>query len=218
MEAKHVKQFRSDDVLWEKISKGLLRNPDRPLKNTDKRMVYIYNNMFFVKKGFTFGFRTKNETVRSKVYKLPPPTRLMYVQRQTNYLWNNIQGLPPKRNRVFITPVIRPPVAAVLIARPSTALATPQPIPDLPVQIPVFQPPVQISPVPTTPPVQIPDPPPELTTPLVQIPDPPVQIPPVPTTPPVQLFYQIHHLCRSFYQILHLWSRLWSRPLWTTLQ
>ncbi|GFT61081.1 hypothetical protein TNCV_4558151 [Trichonephila clavipes] len=119
-----------------------------------------------------------------------------------------------KRNRVFITPVIRPPV---LIARSSTALATPQSvsipeppvlttpqillpdpppelttpllqIPDPPVQIPVFQPPVQISPVPTTPPVHIPDPPPELTTPLLQIPDPPVQIAPVPPTPPVPHF------------------------------
>ncbi|GFX21766.1 uncharacterized protein TNCV_547031 [Trichonephila clavipes] len=58
MEEKHVNEFRPDDVLWEKISKRLLRNPDRPLKNTDKRMVYIYNNMFFVKKDFTFGFRT----------------------------------------------------------------------------------------------------------------------------------------------------------------
>ncbi|GFW24877.1 uncharacterized protein TNCV_3846111 [Trichonephila clavipes] len=58
MEAKHVNEFRPNDVLWEKISKGLLRNRDRPLKNTDKRMVYIYNNMFFLKKDFTFGFRT----------------------------------------------------------------------------------------------------------------------------------------------------------------
>ncbi|GFV75390.1 uncharacterized protein TNCV_1482361 [Trichonephila clavipes] len=58
LEAKHVNEFRLDDVLWEKFSKGLLRNPDRLLKNTDKRMVYIYNNMFFVKKDFTFGFRT----------------------------------------------------------------------------------------------------------------------------------------------------------------
>ncbi|GFW27985.1 uncharacterized protein TNCV_768651 [Trichonephila clavipes] len=58
MEAKHVNEFKPDEVLWEKISKGLLRNPDRPLKNTNKRMVYIYNNMFFVKKDFTFGFRT----------------------------------------------------------------------------------------------------------------------------------------------------------------
>ncbi|GFY28335.1 hypothetical protein TNCV_4396671 [Trichonephila clavipes] len=57
MHSKHVNESRPDDTLWEKISKGLLRNPDRPLKNTDKRMVYIYNNMFFVKKDFTFGFR-----------------------------------------------------------------------------------------------------------------------------------------------------------------
>ncbi|GFU01260.1 hypothetical protein TNCV_5124131 [Trichonephila clavipes] len=58
MEAKHVSEFRPDDALWEKASKGLLSYPDRPLKNIDKRMVYIYNNMFFVKKDFTFGFRT----------------------------------------------------------------------------------------------------------------------------------------------------------------
>ncbi|GFU03523.1 hypothetical protein TNCV_2257341 [Trichonephila clavipes] len=41
LEAKYVNEFRPDHVLWEKISKGLLRNPDQPLKNTDKRMVYI---------------------------------------------------------------------------------------------------------------------------------------------------------------------------------
>ncbi|GFU58307.1 uncharacterized protein TNCV_167321 [Trichonephila clavipes] len=50
LEAKHVNEFRPDDVLWEKISKGMLRNPDRLLKNTDKRMVYMYNNMFFCEK------------------------------------------------------------------------------------------------------------------------------------------------------------------------
>ncbi|GFV07993.1 uncharacterized protein TNCV_397751 [Trichonephila clavipes] len=58
MEAKHVNEFRPNDVMWEKTSKGLLRNPDRLLKNTDKRMVYIYNNIFFAKKDFTFGLRT----------------------------------------------------------------------------------------------------------------------------------------------------------------
>ncbi|GFS47035.1 integrase catalytic domain-containing protein [Trichonephila clavipes] len=58
MEAKHVNEFRPNDVMWEKTSKGLLRNPDRLLKNTDTRMVYIYNNLFFVKKDFTFGLRT----------------------------------------------------------------------------------------------------------------------------------------------------------------
>ncbi|GFV62621.1 uncharacterized protein TNCV_2528461 [Trichonephila clavipes] len=58
MEAKHFNEFRPNDVMWEKTSKGLLRNPDRLLKNTDKRMVYIYNNIFFAKKDFTFGLRT----------------------------------------------------------------------------------------------------------------------------------------------------------------
>ncbi|GFV00778.1 uncharacterized protein TNCV_1385931 [Trichonephila clavipes] len=58
MEAKHVNEFRPNDVMWEKTSKGLLRNPDRLLKNTDTRMVYIYNNIFFAKKDFTFGLRT----------------------------------------------------------------------------------------------------------------------------------------------------------------
>ncbi|GFT03732.1 uncharacterized protein TNCV_411321 [Trichonephila clavipes] len=59
MEAKHVNEFRPNDVMWEKTSKkGLLRNPERLLKNTDKRMVYIYNNIFFAKKDFTFGLRT----------------------------------------------------------------------------------------------------------------------------------------------------------------
>ncbi|GFU59124.1 uncharacterized protein TNCV_4078801 [Trichonephila clavipes] len=273
MEAKHVNEFRPDDVLWEKISKGLLRNPDRPLKNTDKRMVYIYSSMFFVKKDFTFGFRTvksgeihliqttnvpmliyefSSSSVRcransnlfrrsfepydqmlyhrmvlephkaysipagtgyilltvqktvfgldiipesilpqlmengfnlgdfrkmkrydQKVYKLPPPTPA-HVPAETNKRPLEQQpGPSSKRNRVFITPVIRPPV---LIARPSTALATPQPV-----SIP--EPPVL-----TTPQILLPDPPPQLTTPLVQIPDPPVQIPPVPTTPPVQFF------------------------------
>ncbi|GFX19196.1 hypothetical protein TNCV_3013401 [Trichonephila clavipes] len=35
LEAKHMNEFRPDDVLREKVSKGLLRNPDRLLKNTN---------------------------------------------------------------------------------------------------------------------------------------------------------------------------------------
>ncbi|GFX29958.1 uncharacterized protein TNCV_1426941 [Trichonephila clavipes] len=58
MEAKHANEFRTNDVMWEKTSNGRLRNPDRLLKNTDKRMVYIYNNIFFDKKDFTFGLQT----------------------------------------------------------------------------------------------------------------------------------------------------------------
>ncbi|GFS60340.1 hypothetical protein TNCV_2827871 [Trichonephila clavipes] len=101
-------------------------------------------------------------------------------------------------NGVFITPIIRPAVAHVLITKiDSNILASPQPliirklqppvqIPATPVQIPAM--PVQI---PAThelttprPPVHFPDPPvqipvkPELTTPKppVQIPDPPMQL------------------------------------------
>ncbi|GFU00045.1 hypothetical protein TNCV_2345901 [Trichonephila clavipes] len=159
--------------------------------------------------GFNLGDFRKMKRYDQNSYKLPPPKQA-HVPAETNKRPLEQQpGPSSKRNRVFITPNIRPPV---LIARPSTALANPQPVsipeppvlttpqillpdppPELttplvqildpPVQIPVFQPPVQISPVPTTPPVQIPNPPPELMTPLVQIPD-----PPVPTTPPVQLF------------------------------
>ncbi|GFV08702.1 hypothetical protein TNCV_4055861 [Trichonephila clavipes] len=237
MVAKHVNEFRPDDVLWEKISKGLLRNPYRPLKNTDKRMVYIYNNMFFVKKDFTFGFRTvksgeihliQTTNVPMLIYEFPssslrcraspnlfrrsfePYAQMLYhrmvlephtaypipagiryilltIQKTVNmkrYDQKDYKLTPPnpahvpadpnkrpleqqprpssKRNRVFITPVIRPPG---LILRPSTALATPQPV-----SIP--EPPVL-----TKPQIFLPDPPPELTTPLVQIPDPPMQIP-----------------------------------------
>ncbi|GFY19353.1 uncharacterized protein TNCV_4127401 [Trichonephila clavipes] len=295
MEAKHVNEVRPDDVLWEKISKGLLRNPDRPLKNTDKRMVYIYNNMFFVKKDFTFGFRTvksgeihliqttnvpmliyefpssslrcranpnlfrrsfepydqmlyhrmvlephtaypipvgtryilltvqkivfgldiipeiilpqlmengfnlgdfrKMKRYDQKAYKLPPPNPA-HVPAETNKRPLEQPGSSSKRNRVFITPVIRPPVASVLIARLSTALSTPQPV-----SIP--EPPVL-----TTPQTLLPDPrqpqnppepiPPELTTPQILLPDPPqppAPIPPELTTP--QLVFQIHHLRRS---------------------
>ncbi|GFW17912.1 hypothetical protein TNCV_2058601 [Trichonephila clavipes] len=57
----------------------------------------------------------------------------MYSRRQTNDLGNNSQGLPPNvcGSRVFITPVIRPPV---FIARLSTCLGHPstQSIPEPP--------------------------------------------------------------------------------------
>ncbi|GFS72705.1 hypothetical protein TNCV_1420951 [Trichonephila clavipes] len=58
MEARYVNEFRPNDVLWGKTSKGLLKNPYRMLKTTDKMMVYVYGSTFFVKKDFTFGFRT----------------------------------------------------------------------------------------------------------------------------------------------------------------
>ncbi|GFX85825.1 uncharacterized protein TNCV_2472271 [Trichonephila clavipes] len=93
LESKHVNEFRPDDVLWEKISKGMLRNPDRLLKNTDKRMVYIYNNMFFVKKDFTFSFRT----VKSGEIHLIQTTHvpmLIYEFPSSNALSSNGVGTP----------------------------------------------------------------------------------------------------------------------------
>ncbi|GFW99381.1 hypothetical protein TNCV_3006831 [Trichonephila clavipes] len=123
-----------------------------------------------------------------KAYKLPPPT-LAHVPSETNKRPLEQPGPSSKRNRVFITPVIRPPVAPVLIARPSIALVTPQPlsIPEPPVlttpQILLPDPPrPQIpdlpAPIPPQPPVQIPVTP-ELTTPQILLPDPP--------RPPVQI-------------------------------
>ncbi|GFX88598.1 hypothetical protein TNCV_2660091 [Trichonephila clavipes] len=111
--------------------------------------------------GFNLGDFRKMKRYDQKVYKLPPPIWLMYLQRQTYDLWNNSQGLPPNGTECLSHPLIRPPV---LIARPSTALETPQPV-----NIP--EPPVL-----TTPQILLPDPPPELPTPPVQLflPDPPI--------------------------------------------
>ncbi|GFY13741.1 hypothetical protein TNCV_4961111 [Trichonephila clavipes] len=129
-----------------------------------------------------------------KAYKLPPPTPA-HVPAETNKRPLEQQPGPSwKKNRVFITPVIRPPV---LIARPSTALATPQPVsipepPELTTsQIP--DPPALIPPELTTPQILLSDPPPapippKLTTPQILLPDPPVQ------RRHLRSFYQIHHL------------------------
>ncbi|GFU68611.1 hypothetical protein TNCV_3645971 [Trichonephila clavipes] len=137
-----------------------------------------------------------------KAYKLPPPTPA-HVPAETNKRPLKQQpGPSSKKNRVFITPIIRPPVAPVLIARPSTALSTPQPvsiseppelttsqIPDPPAPTPSElttpqillpdPPPAPIPPELTTPQILLPDPPPELTTPQILLPDlPPAPIPP----------------------------------------
>ncbi|GFT30662.1 hypothetical protein TNCV_77391 [Trichonephila clavipes] len=115
-----------------------------------------------------------------KAYKLPPPTPA-HVPAETNKRPLEQQpGPSSKKNRVFITPVIRPPV---LIARPSTALSTPQPTTP---QILLPDPPPEL----TTPP-----PPPELMTPQILLPYPPMQTtpqillpdPPVQTTPQILL-------------------------------
>ncbi|GFS85188.1 hypothetical protein NPIL_379311 [Nephila pilipes] len=57
MEAKVENRFDPETIQWDKISQGMLRNPDRTLKNANKRMGFTYNNAFIVKRFFTFGLR-----------------------------------------------------------------------------------------------------------------------------------------------------------------
>ncbi|GFT74144.1 hypothetical protein NPIL_310121 [Nephila pilipes] len=49
MEERVEKRFDPNEVQWDKISQGLMRNSNRTLKDVDKRMVFIYSNVFFVK-------------------------------------------------------------------------------------------------------------------------------------------------------------------------
>ncbi|GFU70139.1 hypothetical protein TNCV_5057331 [Trichonephila clavipes] len=67
----------NDDVLWEKISKELLRNPDRPLKNTDKRMVCIYKKIVFCEKRFYF-WLPNGKVRRDSPYQMTNVPMLIY--------------------------------------------------------------------------------------------------------------------------------------------
>ncbi|GFS80737.1 hypothetical protein TNCV_86561 [Trichonephila clavipes] len=149
------------------------------------RMVLEPHMAYPIPAGTRYILLTKNETERSKSLQATAsyPGSCTFRDKQTTF-GRTAQAFLQEVSKLFITPIIRPSVAPVLIARSSTTLATPQPV-----SIP--EPPVR-----TTPQILLPDPPPELTTPLVQIPDPPVQIPvfqppvqisPVPTTPPVEI-------------------------------
>ncbi|GFX18883.1 uncharacterized protein TNCV_321881 [Trichonephila clavipes] len=114
--------------------------------------------------GFNLGDFRQRKRFDQKAYKLPPPTPA-HVPAETNKRPLKQQPKPfSKKKRVIIAPVIRPSVAPVLIARPVTALSTPQPV-----SIP--EPPEQ-----TTPQILLPDPPqpPDLTTSQIILPDPPV--------------------------------------------
>ncbi|GFW61619.1 hypothetical protein TNCV_3705541 [Trichonephila clavipes] len=118
----------------------------------------------------TWGILDKGNALIKRLtsYLLRP--RLMHLLRQTNDLWNNSSSLFPKKKRVVIAPIIRPSLASVRIIKPSTALATPQPVS-------ILEPPER-----TTPQILLPYPPPERTTPQILLPD-----PPVPTTPQILL-------------------------------
>ncbi|GFX19195.1 uncharacterized protein TNCV_3013391 [Trichonephila clavipes] len=147
--------------------------------------------------GFNLGDFRKRKRFDQKAYKLPPPTPAHVPAETSKRPLEQQPGPFSKKKRVFITPVIRPPVAPVLIARPFTALATLQPVsipepPELTTsQVP--DPPAPIPPELTTPQILLPDPPPELTTPQILLPDPPVQTTPqiLLPDPPVQTTSQI---------------------------
>ncbi|GFS68977.1 uncharacterized protein TNCV_4569981 [Trichonephila clavipes] len=81
-----------------------------------------------IENGFHLGDFRKMKRYGQKAYKLPPPTPAHVPAETKKRPLEEQPGPSSKRNRVFITPVIRPPLAPVLIARPSTALATPQPV------------------------------------------------------------------------------------------
>ncbi|GFS35959.1 uncharacterized protein NPIL_193751, partial [Nephila pilipes] len=83
-EAQIENRFDPDAVQWEKISQAFMRNPDRTLKNADKRMGFQFNNMFIVKSFFTFGLRKvdpgtihliQTTNVPVLIYELPPSSR-----------------------------------------------------------------------------------------------------------------------------------------------
>ncbi|GFX86153.1 hypothetical protein TNCV_2560351 [Trichonephila clavipes] len=92
-----------------------------------------------------------------KAHTLPPPTPALVPAETNKRPLEEQPGPSSKRSRVFITPVIRPCMAPVLITIPSTVLASPQPV-----IIPVFPVQIYVTPEPTEPPVQLflPDPPP----------------------------------------------------------
>ncbi|GFU27967.1 retrovirus-related Pol polyprotein from transposon 297 [Nephila pilipes] len=82
-EAQMENRFDPDAVQWEKISQTFMRNPDRTLKNAEKRMGFQFN-MSIVKCFFTFGLRkvepgmihlTQITNVPVLIYELPPSSR-----------------------------------------------------------------------------------------------------------------------------------------------
>ncbi|GFU74789.1 uncharacterized protein TNCV_2261321 [Trichonephila clavipes] len=156
--------------------------------------------------GFNLGDFRQRKRFDQKAYKLPPPTPA-HAPFETNKRPLEQQPKPfSKKKRVVIAPIIRPSLASVRIIKPSTALATPQPVsipepserttpqillPDPPKPILLPDPPPERktpqillpdTPVPTTPQILLPDPPPVPTTPQILLPD-----PPVPTTPQILL-------------------------------
>ncbi|GFS47199.1 uncharacterized protein TNCV_2053601 [Trichonephila clavipes] len=103
-----------------KTSKDLLRNPDRLLKNTDKRMVYIYNNIFFAKKDFTFGLRTvkfgeihliQTTHVSMSIYELPASS--LKCRAQPNVIRRSFE---PQDQMLYHRTILEPHTAYPILA------------------------------------------------------------------------------------------------------
>ncbi|GFU38771.1 hypothetical protein TNCV_1731711 [Trichonephila clavipes] len=58
MEAKHVNEFRPNDVMWEKTSKGLLRKSRQTAQKYRHENGFTFTTTYFCQKDFTFGLRT----------------------------------------------------------------------------------------------------------------------------------------------------------------
>ncbi|GFX74728.1 uncharacterized protein TNCV_3121581 [Trichonephila clavipes] len=148
--------------------------------------------------GFNLGDFRKRNRFDQKAYKLPPPTP-SHAPFETKKRPLEPTGYFSKKKRVIITPIIRPSVSPVMIIKPSTALATPQPV-SIPEPPERTTPQILLSDLPperTTPQILLPDPPIERTTPQILLPDPPPERtspqillsdpPPVLTTPQILL-------------------------------
>ncbi|GFU68613.1 hypothetical protein TNCV_3645991 [Trichonephila clavipes] len=154
MEAKHVNEFRlaRQDVLWEKISKGLLKSRSTP-ENTDKRME---------------GFEPFDQMLYHQIYCWKPhdlpdpgwnPLHLVDGSKTGCLVWTLSPEEPPE---LTISQIPDPTCADPELTTPKILLSDPPPVP--------------IPPELTTPQILLPDPPPELTTPQILLQD----LPPAP--------------------------------------
>ncbi|GFY09880.1 uncharacterized protein TNCV_3698421 [Trichonephila clavipes] len=127
------------------------------------RMVLEPHTAYPIPAGTRFILLTTKETVRSKGLQATTSDPGSCTGRDKQKTFGTTARAFIQKERVVISPVIRPPLAPVLIIKLSTALATPQPV-----SIP--EPPEQ-----TTPQSLLPDPPEVETTSQILLPDPPEQ-------------------------------------------
>jgi len=99
--------FNSTDpsLTWEYIGRRLRKDPTRKIKNTNICLLFTLDNMFLVKKGFTFGNWTVHKGEKHIVqtsnaallcYELPKDCRLPSVERTRRHLPERYQSLYQK--------------------------------------------------------------------------------------------------------------------------